>query len=324
MTNHKSGFRIGPEPESDPRPSERNRPVEGNGPRDRRKLDRLGRRLSWLSILLPLLAVLIAALAYSDLRRRMDAEPEREDATLERTAELRERIDALEQALRDSASPIDEAFLVFERTNAAVQEDIRRLDIRIDQLRTGKAEIADLEAVRIDLEERVAAVSGEVAPLREDMAAVRENLADVRETLDTLRTSAAELETRTIARVDERTGEMADIQDELTAGVASLAEGNARLRAELDQMAEQIIEALRVVEASRGRGDVDAALAAQKREMEREMAALKREINASDGRARTLRRDMDALQRRVESLARQRQQPLGTPDPGTVLEQDLQ
>lgn len=321
MTNHKSGFRIGPEPESDPRPSERNRPVEGNGSRDRRKLDRLGRRLSWLSILLPLLAVLVAALAYSDLRRRMDAEPEREDATLERTAELRERIDALEQALRDSASPIDEAFLVFERTNAAVQEDIRRLDIRIDQIRTGKAEIADLEAVRIDLEERVAAVSGEVAPLREDMAAVRE-------TLDTLRTSATELETRTIARVDERiderTGEMADIQDELTAGVASLAEGNARLRAELDQMAEQIIEALRVVEASRGRGDVDAALAAQKREMEREMAALKREINASDGRTRTLRRDMDALQRRVESLARQRQQPLGTPDPGTVLEQDLQ
>lgn len=316
MPDPNSGFRIGPEEGTYGRrvaPSSR-----ATGGTDRRRVERLGRRITWLAILLPLLAILVTAFAYFDLRGRMGGGPKNDFATAAQVAELNDRIAALDRAIEDKEGPLNEAFLVFERTNASLQEELGKLGIRIDQLKTGKAEIADLEAARKSLADRVTALSEQVSPMQENLTAVRESM-------DTLRNSVAGLEERVTTQVAEKTAALTETQNDLVAQVESVTTTATQLRAELDQVAEQVIEALKVVEnAARGRGSVDAALAARKRETDETVRTLNREINANDARTRSLRRDLDALQRQVETLARRAQRPLGTPERGTVLEQDLQ
>jgi chromosome segregation ATPase len=330
MADHNSGFRIGPE--EDPISRGAGAVRSSGGVSDRRRLERLNRRLTWLAILLPLLVLLVAGAIYHDLRGRLGRTPETDFATAAQVAGLQERIASLDQALQDKEGPLNEAFLVFERTTATLREDIEQLGIRMDQLKTGKAEIADVEVARKELGQRIQAVSDRVTAVSEAITPLQEDMVAAAKALDTLRTSVAGLEESMAgveARVDtqiaERTAGLAETQVALQDRLDGVDQTTDQLRTELDEVADQVIEALKVVENAAGnQNDVDAALAAQKREMDQTVTTLNREINANDTRTRSLRRDLDALQRRVESLARQRQRPLGTPERGRVLEQDLQ
>lgn len=330
MADHNSGFRIGPEDG----PVSRNvGAVRSSGAAgDRRRLERLNRRLTWLAILLPLFGALVAGGIYYDLRGRLGQTPETDFATAEQVAGLQERISTLDQALQDKEGPLNEAFLVFERTSATLREDIEQLGIRMDQLKTGKAEIADVEVVRKELGEQIKAVSDRVTAVSEAITPLQEDMVAAAKALDTLRTSVAGLqdsvsglEARVNTQIAEQTAGLAETQISLQDRLDGVDQTTDQLRTELDEVADQVIEALKVVENAAGnRTNVDAALAAQKRELEREMVNMTNEINANDGRTRSLRRDLDRLRQQVESLARQRREPLGTPEPGRVLEQDLQ
>ncbi|MFP4031764.1 MAG: hypothetical protein ACLFRG_03560 [Desulfococcaceae bacterium] len=322
MANRNSGFRIGPEEEAYRRRASSAMPSAGT---DRRKLQKLNRRLTWLAVLLPLLVAVAVGMAYVDLRNRMDGgDPEADYATGEQVAALQEQLTALEQTAQDKEDPMNEAFLVFERTTASVQEDLRTLGIRIDQLKTGKAEIADLETARKALEERIQTLSDRYSAVVENLTPLQENLAALGTSVENLQTTVSGLEEQVNTQIAEQTAGLAETQMALSNRLDETVRTSETLRAELDQLAEQVIAALKVVEnTAQDRGNVDEAIAAQKREMDRTATTLNREINANDARTRSLRRDLDALQRRVESLARQQRRPLGTPPRGGVLEQDL-
>jgi chromosome segregation ATPase len=322
MADRNSGFRIGPEEEAHRRRTSSTMPSAGT---DRRKLQTLNRRLTWLAVLLPLLVAVAVGLAYFDLRSRMDVGgPEADYAAAEQVTALREQLATLEQSVQDKESPMNEAFLVFERTTASLQEDLRTLDIRIDQLKTGKAEIADLETARKALEERIQTLSERYSAVVENLTPLQENLTALGTSVGNLRTTVSGLEEQVNTQIAEQTAGLAETQMALSNRLEETARSSETLKAELDQLAEQVIAALEVVEnRAEDRGNVDAAIAEQKREMDRTVTTLNREINANDARTRSLRRDLDALQRRMESLARQQQRPLGTPPRGGVLEQDL-
>lgn len=330
MADRNSGFRIGPEEEAYRRRAGSAMPSSAGS--DRRRLQKLNRRLTWLAVLLPLLVAVAVGMVYFDLRSRMDVGgPEADYATAKQVTALREQLATLEQTVRDKESPMNEAFLVFERTTASLQEDLRTLGIRIDQLKTGKAEIGDLETVRKALEERIqtladrySALSDRYAGLTEAFTPIQENLTTLGTSLGTLRNTVAGLEEQVNTQIAEQTAGLAETQMALSNRLEETARTSETLKAELDQLAEQVIAALKVVEnRAEDSGNADAAIAAQKREIDRTVTTLNREINANDARTRSLRRDLDALQRRMESLARQQQRPLGTPPRGGVLEQDL-
>lgn len=326
MGDRNNGFRIGPEEEAYRRRT--GSAMATSGGTDRRRLEKVNRRLTWLAVLLPLFVVVAVGFAYFDFRSRMGGGPEADYATAEVVDELREQMAALEQTVQDKDGPMNEAFLVFERTTASLQEDLRTIDIRIDQLKTGKAEIGDLETVRKTLEERIQTLSDRYSAVVENLTPLQENLTALGTSVGNLRNTVSglegALEERVNTQIAEQTAGLAETQMALSNRLDETVRTSETLKAELDQLAEQVIAALEVVEnRAEDRGNVDAAIAAQKREMDRTVTTLNREINANDTRTRSLRRDLDALQRRVESLARQQRRPLGTPPRGGVLEQDL-
>jgi chromosome segregation ATPase len=323
MADRNSGFRIGPEEEAYRRRAGSAMPSSAGT--DRRRLEKVNRRLTWLAVLLPLLVAVAVGLAYFDLRNRTDGGgPEADFATAEQVTALREELAALEQTVQDKESPMNEAFLVFERTTASLQEDLRTLGIRIDQLKTGKAEIADLETARKALEERIQTLSERYSAVVENLTPLQENLTALGTSVGNLQTTVSGLEEQVNTQIAEQTAGLAETQMAISNRLDETVRTSETLKAELDQLAEQVIAALKVVEnRAEDRGNVDAAISAQRREMDQTVTTLNREINANDARTRSLRRDLDALQRRVESLARQQQRPLGTPPRGGVLEQDL-
>jgi chromosome segregation ATPase len=134
------------------------------------RLDKLNRRITFVSIFVPILMVLIMTYGYLEIKKKFvrsdnsGAEKVQILATdLEsKFSSLSLKYAKLEESLNNSISPINEIFLEFEKSTTGLKKDLQKLDQSVVDLETekaGKKALTDL----------LTAVGSKLGPLRADI-----------------------------------------------------------------------------------------------------------------------------------------------------------
>lgn len=338
-----SGFRIGPDDEDiDPDPYGRPGAPRRTHPGEDPRIARLRRRLTFISILMPLFVVLMVALAYGILEKRIlkmrSAESEElqilvktmgETAAAaktldERLAEVYRRQDQLKQSLDEKEAPMNEAFMVFEKTSRTLRQDLKAVADRIqpinEKLKQVDAHLRRIDAEKADTEQMAAsekALTDAVADLRttdlaklgERVDAVGASVAPVRADIEAARKALTALE-ETYARDRAAVGQAIEGAKGELAG----------LSADYKQLKKDLVDVLSVTIDQKG---LSRAIETQERNVRAEIQGIKRSLETKDRTLSQLQAELGSLEKRVTALGRNRA-PLGTPKPGSFIEQNIE
>ncbi len=334
-----SGFRIGPDDEEIdpygrpdlPRPR---RPRTGEDPR----IAKIHRRLTLITLLLPLLFALMVALAYSLLEKRLNKAQSADTAEFQ---SLLTRMETLAAAGKRTEEGLAEAVLRQE----AIEERLEEREAAV------KAAVAALEKASKTLRQDLKAAEGKIAPVREQLQVVEATLRRIdAEKADAGRVAAAEKTLADLKRIDpaklaervEAVGaSVAPLEGQIEAArkaLAALEEAHARdqaaagqaiegarsevaqLSADYKQLKKDLVDVLAVTIDQKG---LSGAIQAQERTLRAEIQTLRRSLEAKDRALSRLQESLGSLERRVSALGKNRP-PLGEPKPGTFIEQNIE
>ncbi|WP_373501207.1 hypothetical protein [Desulfococcus sp.] len=338
-----SGFRIGPDDEDidpDPygRPGAPRRARSGEDPR----IARLRRRLTLISILMPLLVVLMVALAYGILEKRILKVQHADSAELqvllkslgeltagakstkESLAEAVRRQDLLKKSVDDRDASMDEAFMVFEKTSRTLRQDMKAVEGKIVPIHE-KLKAVEVHLRRIDAEKadtaRIAAAekaladaladlrNSDLAKLGERIDAVGASVAPVRTDLDASRKALSALE-------EAHARDHAAVRQAVEGAKGELA----GLSADYKQLKKDLVDVLSVTIDQKG---LSRAIETQEKNVRAEIQGIKRSLESKDRTLSQLQAELGSLEKRVTALGRNRA-PLGAPKPGSFIEQNIE
>lgn len=334
-----SGFRIGPDDEEIdpygrpdlPRPR---RPRTGEDPR----IARVNRRLTLVTLLLPLLFALLVALAYSLLEKRLLSIQSADTAELqtllagmeslsaqgksmeEGLAEAVRQQDLLKQSLEQREAAVKEAVAALEKASRSLRQDLKTVDGKIAPLRE-QFQAVESKLARIDAEK---ADAGRVAAAEKTLAELkRTDLAKLAERVEAVNASTAPLSAQIeAARKALSALEESRARDQAAAGQAIEGARSevAGLSADYRQLKKDLVDVLAVTIDQKG---LSGAIQAQEKSLRAEIRTLRRSLDAKDQAISQLQEAVSSLERRVSALGRNRP-PLGEPEPGSIIEQNIE
>lgn len=296
-----SSFKIGMDEEG----SAYTREFKKNYPKNRvdsRRLDKISRRVFLLAILLPCFLAGMLYWGYREIDTRFEAmqtsgltEVEALSENLEtRLGAISERYAALEKSMDEQDEPMNEAFLVFEKTTASLREGLEEIRKQIQSLDNKTVDRATLEADKQDLSQQIGQISESLSPLQQS----------VRET----RTRIEALETQYSA----------DLAN-LMAVMETAIQESETVRTDLAQMKKDLVD---VLSTTIDKKALEAAIKNQADRYQGEIGYLTQNFTQNERAITTLKNRIRDLERQVDTLNRRRN--LGTPKPGTILEEDIQ
>ena len=332
-----SGFRIGADDEPvDPyaRPGGPRSGHRGDDPR----VARLNRRLTLISILMPVLVVLMVVLSYGILEKRLikmrSTETEGLQAALRNLAELESVARRLEESLADMAAdqetlkrsmnekeaPMNEAFMVFEKTSAAMRGDLKTVDGKIKAIAENLKQV-DGHLKRIDAEKadaaRVTAAEDALENLKKtDLAALGAGLDAVKESVEPLNADVRGALKALSAFEEAYARDQGAVRQSIEDARAELA----GLSKDYKQLKKDLVDVLSVTIDQKG---LTKAIQSQEKNYRAEVQGLARSLDAKDRAISQLQTELKSLERRVAALAKNRG-ALGTPKPGSFIEQNIE
>ena len=332
-----SGFRIGTDDEAiDPyaRPGSPKPGRRGEDPR----IARLNRRLTLISILMPILVVLMVALAYGILEKRFlkmrGTETESLQAALKnlaaleavskslegRLADMADEQEILKKSMDEKEAPMNEAFMVFEKTAASMRGDLKTVDGKIKTIAENLKQV-DEHLKRIDAEKADTARVAAAEKALEDLK--KTELAKLDARMDTLRESVEPMKTDVQAAREALSAfEEAYTQDK-DAASRSIEGAKAELAGmskDYKQLKKDLVDVLSVTIDQKG---LNRAIQNQEKNYRSEVQRLARSLEAKDRAISLLQTQLKSLESRVAVLARNRR-PLGNPKPGSFIEQNIE
>jgi len=296
-----SSFKIGRDEEGSAysRTSRQNFP---NNRKDSRRLDKVSRRVTLLAIVLPCFLAGVLYWGFQEIDTRFEAvqtsgfsEVESLSKDLETRLEaISEKYAALEKSMDEQDGPMNEAFLVFEKTTASLREGLEEIRNQIEDLDTKTVDRSTLEADKQELSQQIAGLTESFAPVQE---------------------SVQEAQTRIEALEAQYSADLANL---MTVMETAMQESET-VRAELAQMKKDLVD---VLSTTIDKKSLEAAIKNQADRYQGEIGYLTQNFAQNERAITTLQNRIRDLERQVDTLTRRRN--LGTPKPGTILEEDIQ
>lgn len=327
MENKRTGFRIGMDDETIGGVVRAGGEPLYSGQRDPRRIDLINRRITLFSILIPLLVAVMLVAAYVAVATGMVNVGSGSTAALAEVAERLNAIDAkLEEvaarietvesaAANDRGTPIDEFALVFQETIDGLKVSMKSLEDQLVALKGGKVDLIALDEYKETVADRLKGATDEIAAIREEIGAFRKGLTEATEKREE-RLAALE---ETVAPLAESIAPIADKIAPLTENLEISQEQVKGMKAEVEQLRKEMIAELGSVMDAKG---VRRIVSASVGDLGKQIESLKGSLAAERRNVEQLKRSVETLETTVRSLSRA--QRLGTPQPGTVLEQDIQ
>lgn len=164
-----------------------------------RRVDQMGRRLSFVTLLLPCLLAIVVYVVYRDIVARFTESRTGEQRSVEalsaQATGLEERLAALIGRLDAFESGLNQRLEALPKSVTAVQEELRKTDAALAALKSDKVEKKDLSEALARTDAAVAAVAKDLqalAPFREELgsaAALRQEIAGLSGRLAKLETA---------------------------------------------------------------------------------------------------------------------------------------
>ena len=296
-----SSFKIGMDEEG----SAYSRASSQNFPKNRkdsRRLDKISRRVTLLAVVLPCLLAGVLYWGFREIDTRFEAmqiSGFSEVETLSRDLEARlgaisEKYAALEKSMDEQDEPMNEAFLVFERTTASLREGLEEIRNQIEALDAKTVDRAAIEADKQELSQQIARLSESLTPVRE---------------------SVQEAQTRIEALEAQYSADLANLMTVMETAIQE----SETVRAELARMKKDLVD---VLSTTIDKKALEAAIKNQADRYQGEIGYLTQNFAQNERAITTLQNRIRDLERQVDTLNRRRN--LGTPRPGTILEEDIQ
>lgn len=296
-----SSFKIGMDDDG----SVYTRTAKQNYPRNRNetsRLDKISRRVTLLAVVLPCLLAGIVFWGYRSIENRfkeMQTSGLTEVETLSKDLEARlaamsEKYANLEKSMAEQDEPMNEVFLVFEKTTASLKEGLESVKKQIEALDAKTVDQTALEAEKQELSLEIDRLSESLNPLGE---------------------SVQSLQTRLEAMETQYTADLANLMTVMEGSIKD----SETARAELDQMKKDLVD---VLSTTIDKKALEAAIKNQNDRYQGEIGYLTQNFAENERTITTLKNRIRDLERQVDTLNRRRN--MGTPKPGTILEQDIQ
>ncbi len=324
-----SGFRIGADDDGiDPyeRPDRPDRRRRDTDPR----VARLNRRVTRVIVVMTIFFIAVAALAYGMFEKRvlsirsvdtealagirktlaeLEAAAKRVDGRL---AEIALEQNVLKKSMDEKEAPMNEAFMVFEKTAGAMRKDLKKVDDRLEQL--------DAHLKRIDTEKadaaRVAASEKAMEDLKKtDLPALDARMAAIGQSVEPIRTDL-QATREAVSRLEET---YTQDKDAVSRSVDAVKTELAGLSRDYKQLKKDLVDVLSVTIDQKG---LNKAIQNQEKNFRAEVQALSRSLEAKNQAISQLQSDLRNLERRLAAVARTRR-PIGTPKPGSFIEQNI-
>ncbi|WP_207688261.1 hypothetical protein [Desulfonema limicola] len=327
MENRKSGFKIDMNDEG---PNSYIR--TGHDPVQKRiearRLDKINRRITWISILLPCLVCVIVLAAYLDLKKNFSST----NNTLEIktfTQNLEARLTALagqykkiEESLNTKENPYNEVFLAYETTTGALEKSLQELQNRINDIDLAKAD-------KTQMETSVNALKDEIQKLSENMAeadkAAAQLNSQVKEQVDNqVKEQIKAISSDIQASRDELKKLKEKMSLELEESLAKINESSGVSKQDIDLLSSEIKkvkkDVIDVLADTIDRKTLNSELGKQDRIYKKEIDFIVKTLGDKEDSIRSLKSSVQNLETRIKTLSRKQ---MGIPEPGKVLEQDL-
>ncbi|MGE0086104.1 MAG: hypothetical protein AB7S75_16985 [Desulfococcaceae bacterium] len=314
MEEKKTGFRIGlddAEEEIPPqfvRTARESFQTRTGAAADILRVEKINRRLTLLALLLPCLFAAALYYVYKDIGRQIAlAEQSGAQAGIQavsrvldaKSSELEAQYVQIQKSLAEKEEPLKEAFLVFEKTSASLGEKLGKVEENLRKLSESKASKESLESLKKETGGQVKGMTDRVSEMAKNFGPLSEELKRMKKIEEHLAAVNAELEKVKAALKNPDTD------------IKSLTQDISRLKTDIVDILAETID----------RKTLNSAIGAQQKQYQKEIDTLGRSIGEKDKSIKALQKQVSDLENRVKTLSAR---PLGTPKPGTILEQDLQ
>ena len=134
------------------------------------RLEKLNRRINFISIFIPILMVLILVYGYLEIKKKfVKADDSGAQKVQVLATELESKFSSLslkyaklEESLNKSFSPINEIFLEFEKTATALKKDLEKNERSLASLETEKATKKELSDLAAMIDSRIAPLAADI------------------------------------------------------------------------------------------------------------------------------------------------------------------
>jgi chromosome segregation ATPase len=288
------------------------------------RLEKLSHRITLISILIPLLIVVVLAVAYIDIKRRVIKTQDRGTMGVQHLTEsLESRFSSLslkqaqlEENLAKGVAAMDQSTAAMDQSTAAVAVKLQKIEERIKKVETDKIGKNQLGKDLAKSDQAVQKNVKEIAGLAARHKAMQQ---EVEENLDTLQANLVETENI--------------LQEHQIALNALTAEKITKNQLDLALRLAAIRHQEEVKQAAKG---IDTKMAKLQKEIETEMAKLQKEIETLSGQVKKALASKPPAQKAPQKTPPKKTAPKKpattgpakrgstTPDPGDILEQNIE
>jgi chromosome segregation ATPase len=268
-----------------------------------RRVQKLGQRLSFVTLLLPCLLALVIYLAYREIDARVARSQAGDARAAERVAaDLDQRASVLNERIATVEAALDGRLQAVQTALDGLRAEIGKGESALEALLAAKADKKELTDAAARIESEVASANKQIqslakdlqtlAPFREELgsaAAMRAEIGRLADRLQTLENSLGKELTGLAGFIERSRADMAQVKSELAAVQA-------------DRLQREYVD-LEILKARKG----------QQTALEQEVSRIEKMLNT--------------LQRRIDQLERAFSAPAGRtppPAPGTIREQPVQ
>ncbi len=281
--------------------------------RDSVRIKKLSRRISFIAVVL--LLVFAAALfgLYMNMRSRFNAiqstglkDVKELSQSLEiKISKLSEQYDKMKKTMEDKDEPLNEAFLVFEKTSASLKKKISTINDKLILLEKFKADKSSVDKINKDM-------AGVKESLFKDLAPKVKELTDG---IASLKESVKKLDADVAARDEKFKNDISGIiesQDTAFKNIKLLAKNLKQLKADIvDEFS-----------GAMDKNTLNKILDARDKKYKKEINTLLKDLNQKNSMIAGLKKKILYLEKRIRRL--ERNQNSTPPKPGTIIEQDIE
>jgi chromosome segregation ATPase len=237
-----------------------------------------------------------------------------------RLEEMARQQEVLKQSMDEKEAPMTEAFMVFEKTSASLRKELRSVNQHLknvdEQLGRLDGELKRIDGVKADASEVAAAEKTLEAFRKTELAALDEKLDALGSSFESVEADARDV-LKSAADLEEAHARDRDATAQAVEGARAELAG---LSADYKQLKKDLVDVLSVTIDQKG---LNQAIRNQEKRYRGEIRGLTRSLEAKDRAISLLQTELKSLERRVTALARNRR-PLGTPKPGSFIEQNIE
>ncbi len=311
MENRKSGFKIGMDDTGDSFVQSGRQSF--SPARDSVRIKKLTRRITFITVVLSVIFAAAFFAMYMDMRSRFNAietagfnDINQVVTSLDKkVAGLSEQYDKMEKMLKDKDEPLNEAFLVFEKTSASLKKKITGINDKLILLEKFKADKVSVDKIEKDM-----------ATLKEtSLKDLEQKVKELTDGIGPLKESVEKLQADVLAQDEKFKNDISAIMES-----QDTAFENIKLLAkDLKQLKSDIVDEF---SGAMDKKSLNKILDARDRKYKNEMNTLLKSLSQKDAVITGLKRKIMRLEKRIKSLERSRNS--APPKPGTIIEQDIE